>query len=325
MLKLQSILLSLILVTFSSVALSADELLDSAAVTDASDMSNQNTENDDNIMIRQSEPIKGFQLLMVTGQEVEATYLEETLGETRGAILLLHDLGEDFESRGVITPLRHQLLQYGWSTLTVRLDYPYKANILLATDSNPDKETTTAMESVASPKDESGVTPAKLTIDNDADPSTTNETKKEEGDSSLPVSNIQRVEAAIAFLKAKGIENLILIGHGHGGLIAIKESSISPALVAGLILVGTPTLENDDEFGKISLPILDIYGDQGLQGVDAAVKARKVLMKRNKHSGYTEREIIGANHEFYGLQPLLVSTIRGWLHATFVKQEESDQ
>lgn len=325
MLKLQSILLSLILVTFSTVVLSADELLDSAAVSAASDMSNQNTENDDNLMIRQSEPIKGLQLLMVAGQEVEATYLEETLGETHGAILLLHDLGEDLESRGVITPLRHQLLQYGWSTFTVRLDYPYTANILLATDSKPDEETTKAMESVASPKDESGVTPAKPTIDNDADPTTTNVANQEEGDTLLRVSNIQRVEAAIAFLKAKDIEQLILIGHGHGGLIAISESSISPALIAGLVLVGTPALEKGDEFGKISLPILDIYGDQGLQGVDAAVKARKVLMKRNKHSGYTEREIIGANHEFYGLEPLLVSTIRGWLHATFVKQEESDE
>ena len=75
-------------------------------------------------MIRTQGVVGGYQPLTVAGQEIEATFLEETLGEEHGIIVFLHDQGDSFENKA-ITPLRHRLIEYGWSTLTIALNYPY--------------------------------------------------------------------------------------------------------------------------------------------------------------------------------------------------------
>lgn len=315
--RFQSILLSVIWVIFSPSTIAA---AGDAIVLPPDEQASIDTKLPvDNIMIRQTQPIKGFQALTVAGQEINATFLEETLGEPHGAIILLHDLGEDLESRGVITPLRHQLLQYGWSTLSVTLDYPYTAEIILSIKSDAETDGATNIELPVIPED----------VSTEIEPMTdTDLTKADDSDNEqvvpLPaISNKQRIEAAIEFLKAKDIKRIIFLGHGRGGSIAIEELPTIATRISALILVGTPELETHDEFKKLPLPILDIFGSQDLQGVSAAVHDRKIVMKRNGNIGYTSREIIGANHVFYGAEPLLISTVRGWLHNTFVKQEES--
>ena len=87
-------------------------------------------------MRRQTSPVVGYQALSVAGQAIDATYLEETFGERHGAIVFFHDQGEQFESPGVITPLRHQLAEYGWSTLTLSLDLPFEPKVMLSTSLN---------------------------------------------------------------------------------------------------------------------------------------------------------------------------------------------
>ncbi len=313
--KFQSLVLSLIWFIFSPLTFAADEDTEAAASDSASIELEQTAQQDNNIMIRQTQPIKGFQPLTVAGQEISATFQQETLGERHGAIVLLHDLGEELESNGVITPLRHQLLQYGWSTLTIKLDYPFAPKILLGI--KPDSETN---ESTAESKDEKSKT--DLTMDPDI--TNTDDTKKEALASLPAISNRQRIKAAIEFLKAKDIQQIIFLGHGRGGIVAINELATIATQISALILVGTPAAENNDEFNKLNLPILDMYGDQDLQGVSAAVDNRKLVIKRNGNIGYSYREIIGANHVFYGAEPLLLSTVRGWLNATLVKQEESE-
>jgi hypothetical protein len=80
-------------------------------------------------MMRQISPVASYLALSVAGQDIDAAYLEESLGERHGAIVLFHDQGEAFESNGVITPLRHQLAEHGWSTLTLTFDLPFEPNI----------------------------------------------------------------------------------------------------------------------------------------------------------------------------------------------------
>ena len=316
--RFPTILLSLlvfILLPFSAIAADKeDSALDESAPVEAP----QDTQEIDNIMIRQIQPITGFQTLTVAGQDIDGTFLEETLGEPHGAIVLLHDQGEDLESRGIVTPLRHEMLQYGWSTLSVTLDYPFTPNILLAIEPETDASSATA----ASAKDEA--TPEETAPPANTELATTDEAKKDEPPLLPPIANKQRIEAAVEFLKAKGIKRIIFLGHGTGGIVAIESLSTITTPISALILVGTPKLANNDEFKTFNQPILDIYGDQDMEGVSAAVMDRKVVMKRSDNIRYTSREIIGANHVFYGLEPMLISTVRGWLHATFVKQEKSE-
>lgn len=311
----QAILLSLLvlfLLPLSVIAADeADLAVNDTAPADAALM----TPESDHIMIRQTEPITGFQPLTVAGKEISATFLEETIGESHGAIVLFHDQGEDLESRGVVTPLRHEMLQYGWSTLSLMLDYPFTPNILLAIVPETAASTDTS-PAASEAKDEATIT--------DADSAKMDGSKTDQPVVLPPVSNKQRIEAAVAFLNAKGINRIIFVGHGRGGIVAINELSTLTTPISALVLVGTPALANNDEFKTFNQPILDIYGDQDLDGVSTAVNDRKVVMKRANNIRYTSREIIGANHVFYGLEPMLISTVRGWLHATFVKQEKSE-
>lgn len=323
----QTTLLSLLMMVFLPLSAIAadddpDKTIDDSTSTDAP----QTTQKNDGIMLRQEQSIDGYAPLTVAGQQVDAAFLEETFGEPRGAIIFFHDQGEALESWGVVTPLRKEMLQYGWSTLTLALDYPFTPNILLA----PDTKIEPPIDA-ASTTDDSNTAPTPT--DNSPDANTdapktddvkTNDVEKEEPATLPPVSNKQRIEAAIAFLKTKDIQRIVFLGHGSGGIAAMNEFTTASTPIAALILVGTPALPKDDDFKALNQPILDIYGELDIEGVSTAVNQRKAVMKRIGNIQYTSREINGANHVFYGLESTLASTVRGWLYTIFVKQEKSE-
>jgi dienelactone hydrolase len=245
-------------------------------------------------MLRQTSPVVGYQALSVAGQAIDATYLEETFGERHGAIVFFHDQGEQFESPGVITPLRHQLAEYGWSTLTLSLDLPFEPKVMLSTSLN------------------SEMTAGEQEIEEKAPEQTANVLP--------PVSNSERIEAAWAFLKAKDIDRVVFVGHGKGGDVALEILASKTFSVAGLILVGVTALDSNETFSALEMPILEVYGSQDLDGVKKAIKHRKALMKRDLETDHTIRKVIGANHVYYGLEPMLLMTVRSWLNAKYIKQ-----
>ena len=235
-------------------------------------------------MVRQASPVLGYETLSVAGQEIDAAYIEETFGVRHGAIVFFHDQGAQLESPGVITPLRHQLADYGWSTLTVSLDLASTPQIMMSPNLADDKTTT---------------------IDTTDLP---------------PVPNSQRVEAAMAFLNAKSIDRIIFLGEGEGGKLALEMLASNTFPIAGLIMVGVSELERNDIFATLEIPILEVYGSRDNEGVERAVKRRKAEMKRNLESDYTIREVMGANHDYYGLEPMLVTTVRSWLNANYIQR-----
>jgi dienelactone hydrolase len=245
-------------------------------------------------MLRQTSPVVGYQALSVAGQAIDATYLEETFGERHGAIVFFHDQGEQFESPGVITPLRHQLAEYGWSTLTLSLDLPFEPKVMLSTSLN------------------SEMTAGEQEIEEKAPEQTANVLP--------PVSNSERIEAAWAFLKAKDIDRVVFLGHGKGGDVALEILASKTFSVAGLILVGVTELDSNETFSALEMPILEVYGSQDLDGVKKAIKHRRALMKRDLETDHTIRKVIGANHVYYGLEPMLLMTVRSWLNAKYIKQ-----
>jgi hypothetical protein len=279
-------------VVFSVSVMAGASKVASDKILDESDVSNAVSG-----IVGQRSSIIGYQPLTVAGQEVEATYLEEVLGERHGAIILLHDQGEKLEGQGVITPLRHQMLKYGWSTLTLALHYPYESSILLSPSLTAD-ENESEMESTDASTDEKSV---------DSTP--------QEKELLPPVSNQQRLKAAITFLQEKDIDRIIFIGHGTGGNLAVE---ILDDAIQALILISTPELSTNDVFKTMQHPILDLYGAQDLDGIAEAVQHRKVLMKRAENNDYATREIVGANHYFTGLESTLVNSLRGWLKSTFL-------
>lgn len=263
--------------------------------------------------LRIAKHIEGFEILNVAGVDIEATYLEETLGEPHGAIIFFHDQGAQLESLGVITPLRHKMIEYGWSTLTLALDYPSPANILLS-----------AAPEISVEEDSN-----EATASNEPAESTNGEANEDNApvEALPPISNQQRIDSAIAFLHAKGITRILFLGHGAGGYLAVEILSELTEPISALILVGVPELSPviATAFNIMQQPILDVYGENDLDGVIQAVKKRKLMMKRAGNSLYSERKIIGADHLFYGLESTLSKTIKGRLNTIFIKPKEEQK
>jgi pimeloyl-ACP methyl ester carboxylesterase len=239
-------------------------------------------------MVSIESPVEGYQALSVAGEQIDAVYIEESYGERFGAIVLFHDLGQQFETRDVITPLRHELAQYGWSTLTLTLAYLDDAHVMLSTS-----------------------------IDN-KDQQTESDGQQQTGTDLPAVSNEQRTQAALAFLEAKEIDRVLFLGHGEGGRVAAELLSQLSIPINGLVFVNTPEIE-EQFIEPLKLPIFDLYGSNALAGIEQAIKKRTVAMKRAENSNYVAREIIGANHAFYGMDSLLVNSIRAWLKKTYLQ------
>jgi len=273
----------------------------------APEMEDVNIENANNRMLRQTSSVKGYQPLTVAGEEINAAYLEETLGERHGAIVFLHDKGEQFESQGVVTPLRHALPEYGWSTLTLAFDYPYEPKILLSLiDASGAQEQEPIVEEASQENKGSAV-----------------ETPTEELASLPAISNQDRIQAALAFLQAKNVKRVIFLGHGAGGDMAIDLLDTIKTPVSALILVGATAQPENEVFNQFNFPILDIYGTKDLDAVPDAVQYRKTLMKRVGNTQYQVRRMEGADHIFLGLDAPLIATVNGWLRKQFVEQADN--
>ncbi|OUR63623.1 hypothetical protein A9Q79_09795 [Methylophaga sp. 42_25_T18] len=278
-------------------------------------------------MIRTQGELDGYQPLTVAGQEVEATFLEETSGEEHGIIVFFHDQGDAFENKG-ITPLRHSLPEYGWSTLTVALDYPYEAELYLHDPNAVAREQAIGSENKAKEDAEVAKDAAK-----DKEPAWDDEEPEEVPEVEIPeegkteeanveklppVSNIERLEAVLSFIQAKNVERIVFVGHGKGGEKAVELLGQITTPISALVLIGTSKFASDEVWKTFEFPVLDIYGTNDFSHVASAVEHRKTIMRRIGSKNYESRKVIGADHVFYGLQPQLVSMIRRWLHRIFL-------
>jgi pimeloyl-ACP methyl ester carboxylesterase len=314
---MKRISLNIFLVMLMAVEVLAEGETEPVAITDTATQSIPAT---DPRMLRQNSDVVGFQPLTVAGQQIPATYLQETSGEALGIIVFLHDRGQRFENYG-ITPQRHALLDYGWSTLSFELNYTFEPNLFIYDPALEAREA--ALAKVAKPE---------TSEDPDAEPAWDDPKPKESSQVDIPdvpdkvenkklppVSNEERIEAVMAFIQAKEVERIIFIGHGAGGEKAVELLETIKIPVDALILVGTSELETDKVWETFKFPILDLYGTNDAKAVSLAVKHRKKIMKSIGNTQYETRKIVGADHVFYGLQPQLTSTIRRWLNKLFVE------
>lgn len=130
-----------------------------------------------------------------------------------------------------------------------------------------------------------------------------------------------RINAAIAFYKEKGINNIVLIGHSLGSTMAAYYLANNPQnKIAALVAVGVSLIlfkDNERDYlnalQKLHMPIFDIYGGEDRPDIIAtALEKRKTAKKAgNKH--YTQLKVAGANHLFAGKEDELVKHISAWL------------
>jgi len=158
----------------------------------------------------------------------------------------------------------------------------------------------------------------------------------------------KRINSAISYIRNKGFDNLILLGHGSGAMAASKYLSgkASPFIHAFVaISLGIPPKKKGDnsiinQMEKINLPILDIYGGDDLDNVVQTAQrraqaakisgniatradrlagykrsaiAKSSAQKSQGYIAYRQIRIDGASHDFSGAEGLLSQRIAGWL------------
>lgn len=220
----------------------------------------------DSIMIGDAEWLK------VGKAKVLSIYTENTTEKAIGGAIILHGSGVHPNWDQVVRPLRSQLPDYGWSTLSVQLP-------VLANDAEY-KEYIPLFKEVA-----------------------------------------PRINAAVKFLKKKGVQNIVLIAHSLGSSMAAYYLANKPdSSIRAFVAVGVSgDMYKKDKVGyltslkTIKVPVLDIFGSNDLTQVLNSEKIKKTTARKAGIKNYTQVKITGANHFFDNKDDVLIKRIRGWL------------
>lgn len=219
----------------------------------------------DSVMVGDAEWLK------VGKSKVLALYTEHSSEKAQGAAIILHGVGVHPNWDQIVRPIRSQLPDYGWSTLSVQM--PVLAN------------------------DATYAEYAKLF--NEIAP---------------------RINAAVKFLKAKGINNIVIVAHSLGATMAayyLRKADKSIKALVAIGSTGTSFKDKDKNYLKsletIKLPILDIFGAIDLPEVMQGAESKKMIAQKFGNKKYTQIKVAGANHFFDNKEDILIKRIRGWL------------
>ena len=220
--------------------------------------------------------------LNVGKNKILSIYTENTTEKSMGAAIILHGTGVHPNWDQVVRPLRSQLPEYGWSTLSLQM------------------------------------------------PVLNNEASYEDY---IPLFKeiAPRINAAVAFLKSKGIRNIVIIGHSLGSSMAAYYMANKPdSAIRAFVAVGVSgNMHKKNKVGyltslkTIKVPVLDIFGSIDLTPVLESEKVKAQVARKAGNKKYTQIKISGANHFFDNKNDILIKRVRGWLaknaHGTEVK------
>lgn len=139
----------------------------------------------------------------------------------------------------------------------------------------------------------------------------------------LIAESAPRIGAAVAYLKQTGVTNVVLVGHGLGGAMALNYLSNRPAPeVKALVMIGLTvpqpqrqgaSRELFEQMARVLVPQLDLYGSRDLPDVRATAQKRLAVGRKSVGSDYRQSEILGADHQFRGLSQMLLTHISKWI------------
>jgi pimeloyl-ACP methyl ester carboxylesterase len=128
-----------------------------------------------------------------------------------------------------------------------------------------------------------------------------------------------RINAAKAFLKEQGYQNIVLVSHSLGSGMAasyLAQGGSAAAFVAiGMSIHDDPDPRMDHAgfLSKITVPVLDLYGSGDLEAVRHTTEERARAAARAGNEAYQQQQVSGANHFFQGKENALVNVVSSWL------------
>jgi pimeloyl-ACP methyl ester carboxylesterase len=137
----------------------------------------------------------------------------------------------------------------------------------------------------------------------------------EEYGEDFPRSN-EAIEAGIAFLRnEKNVQHIYLMGHSMGTRMATHflashpDSPIEGFIGVGIRNGGGDPVDSNANLHRVTIPVLDIYGDGGDKIDQKHAKARSRMVSKR----YRQVLIPGANHTYDGYDNDVVKAVVDWL------------
>jgi pimeloyl-ACP methyl ester carboxylesterase len=131
----------------------------------------------------------------------------------------------------------------------------------------------------------------------------------------------ERIDAGIQYLKGKGVQHVLLLGHSTGAMTAVAYAAKYPqAPISGIVAIGLSTFPNGPDsmrpaimLKSVHIPVFDIYGSNDLHEVLSYNNARRTAAQTAGNKGYSAVRVPGANHFFTDQYDALKKHILNWL------------
>jgi hypothetical protein len=275
--------------------------------------------------------------LPVDGEQVLAFWQEDRSGNPLGAVLMLHDKGENPRRAATLRRLHEYLPLYGWATFSMELpDLPNPAipprPEPLVPDAKEETETTDATDAL--PAEDSA---AQEVAETDIKPVPADVPSEPPMTREQALEHIQRrIEAAAVYLQQQGQFNLVLLGEGKSTLWVLQylDKAVPPApvetadkkrravidrAVNAVVLMNIRNPMEDglepltDWLRHPEVPIFDVFTDFDLD-VQAAARQRSQAAKQRRYETYVQRRLPPPNEANpHTEETPLTKAVRGFL------------
>lgn len=131
-----------------------------------------------------------------------------------------------------------------------------------------------------------------------------------------------RLDAAISYLRAKGVEKIVLIAHSQGSTMTAYYLSRPHSPVEGFVAIGMSggiaagPMDTLAQLPQIKTPMLDLYGSEDLPDVLDSTDNRAAAAGR-AGGDYSQQKVAGADHFFDGEEDELLDAVNGWLNSRY--------
>ena len=140
-----------------------------------------------------------------------------------------------------------------------------------------------------------------------------------------------RIQAAIDYLHGWEIEPIVLLGYSFGAAQAANFlASNKPENIRAFISVSMlaqkfikPRIDVYKFIGGITIPILDIYGEEDLEDVRRGIDDRRLAANKNGNTGFRQIELQKSGHHYLGFEDVLVKQIQIWLQSITLVIDET--
>jgi predicted alpha/beta-hydrolase family hydrolase len=140
-----------------------------------------------------------------------------------------------------------------------------------------------------------------------------------------------RIQAAIDYLHGWEIEPIVLLGYSFGAAQAANFlASNKPENIRAFISVSMlaqkfikPRIDVYKFIGGITIPILDIYGEEDLEDVRRGIDDRRLAANKNGNTGFRQIELQKSGHHYLGFEDVLVKQIQIWLQSMTLVIDET--